>query len=211
MADVLGTVPLPPGLAVGSPEWEDKARQLLDFARQLFGAGEAGDAPADAATGSGPCLTLRVEPSAGGRNPSRRYYNPEDAAPEYPKMFAVTIGPSKIHGRGMFALQDFDESEIVEVSPTLEVHHSCVGGILEDYVYYGDKKDNRVLVMGYGMMYNSWKKPNLWYYRDSDANFVFVASRPIRKGEELCIDYGEEWWESRETKDMLEPEDGMQH
>ena len=57
-----------------------------------------------------------------------------------------------------------------------------------------------MIVMGYGMMYNSWRQPNLWYYRDSENNFVFVAERAIKSGEELFIDYGCDWWGSRESK-----------
>eukprot|EP00906_Rhabdomonas_costata_P021493 RCo031206 len=124
----------------------------------------------------------------------------EDRTSAYPKSYHIRLGKSPIHGRGVFATKSFVPREIVEVCPTIEVSSSNIGGLLEDYVYYGEQPDVRVVVMGYGMMYNSWRNANLWYYRDTDNNFVFVADRAIEEGEELMIDYGEDWWSSRDTK-----------
>ena len=52
-----------------------------------------------------------------------------------------------------------------QVCPVLEVRRRDVGGILEDYVFSGDRKGWRCAVLGYGMMYNSQQRSNLWYYR----------------------------------------------
>eukprot|EP00667_Euglena_gracilis_P020940 EG_transcript_22779 len=198
------TVPLPAGLTLSASEWEEKRQALEAFCRQLFG-GESGTGAEVAADKAAEAVTIRAEVPGTWDVPERRYLHGGDVV-EYPETFAIRMAPSQIHGRGMFATKDFVEGEIVEVCPTLEVHHSCVGGILEDYVYYGDDKDDRVLVMGYGMMYNSIRNANLWYYRDDEKNFVFVATRPIQKGEELFIDYGGEWWDTRENKHMKIPD-----
>ena len=52
-----------------------------------------------------------------------------------------------------------------QVCPVLEIHSRNVGGILEDYVFCGERKGWRCAVLGYGMMYNSWMHANLAYYR----------------------------------------------
>lgn len=126
-------------------------------------------------------------------------FDPDDASPiPYPRRFQIELGASKIHGKGVFARKRFVESEVVEVCPVLEIHSRYVGGILEDYVFCGDRKGWRCAVLGYGMMYNSWIQANLSYYRDEEGNFVYVAARDIEKGEELLIDYGDDWWQSRD-------------
>eukprot|EP00667_Euglena_gracilis_P016002 EG_transcript_16673 len=116
----------------------------------------------------------------------------------YPRWFPIELGPSKIHGKGVFARKRFVDKEVVEVCPVLEIHSRHVGGIMEDYVFCGDRKGWRCVVLGYGMMYNSWIQANLAYYRDEEGNFVYVATRDIEKGEELLIDYGDDWWQSRD-------------
>eukprot|EP00667_Euglena_gracilis_P022371 EG_transcript_24862 len=214
------TLRLPPGAAaLSAGQWEEKRRALDAFCRQLFAPanGKPDTATTSAANGAAELsssMTVTADvparweapPGRSGPAEARRYLVGTEKT-EYPEKFAVRMGPSPIHGRGMFATKDFVQSEIVEVCPTLEVNQRCIGGKLEDYVYYGDKKDRRVIVMGYGMMYNSWKNANLWYYRDDNKNFVFVATRAIEEGEELCIDYGPEWWGSRDNKEQLLPVD----
>ena len=210
----VATVSLPQGSFSGK-EWEEKKAALAAFAQELFAK-----APGQPETeGSHPTSiqliariqtdfedsssvwNSRTEPLAPGT--TNIVGTPEELV--YPTELNVRLDKSPIHGKGMFALKDFEDQEVVEVCPTLEVDHNDIGGILEDYVYYGDNPDNRVIVMGYGMMYNSWKNSNLWYYRDKDGNFVYVTSRKVKKGDELCIDYGPEWWGSRDQKDKLDP------
>lgn len=65
------------------------------------------------------------------------------------------LGASPVGGRGVFATADFREEEIVEICPSIEVHADDVGGKLCDYVFYGSDENQRVVVLGYGMMYNS--------------------------------------------------------
>eukprot|EP00669_Euglena_mutabilis_P009622 TRINITY_DN4483_c0_g1_i1.p1 TRINITY_DN4483_c0_g1~~TRINITY_DN4483_c0_g1_i1.p1 ORF type:complete len:158 (-),score=51.22 TRINITY_DN4483_c0_g1_i1:88-537(-) len=108
--------------------------------------------------------------------------------------YDVSVGKSPLGGRGVFAMRDFAPDEVVEVCPTLEVHKDDVSGKLVDYVFYGSDEDHRVLVCGYGMLYNSSKNANLKYVQDQSGDYEYVATRAIRAGEELFIDYGDEWW-----------------
>jgi hypothetical protein len=216
----IANIVLPPGANLTAQEWEEKKAALATFAHQLFNPSDPNvcKAATDDPNQTKINIIARVRPSDTSSWADEAQQHDTEMSDEpktcivgapgtlvYPSTFSVRMGTSPIHGRGMFATKDFQESEIIEVCPTLEVHHSCIGGILEDYVYYGDKKEHRVVVMGYGMMYNSWSESNMWYYRDKDDNFVFVATRAVKAGEELCIDYGSEWWGSRDHKDKIEP------
>jgi hypothetical protein len=50
------------------------------------------------------------------------------------------------------------------------------------------------------MLYNHAADPNVEYDQDRPDLLRFFALRTIHAGEELTIDYGEEWWETRGLK-----------
>ena len=112
----------------------------------------------------------------------------------------VSIGPSSVSGRGAFSLENIKEGEIVERCPAIEVTDRDVGGELLNYVFYGSVESSRLVVMGYGMLFNHSSIPNVAYYREQTAlgpELVIYALRDIRKGEELFYNYGDEWWTTR--------------
>ena len=114
---------------------------------------------------------------------------------------AVRIGPSTVSGRGAFAVKKIREGETVERCPALEVTQRDVGGELLNYVLYGSNENARLVVMGFGMLFNHSPEPNVAYYREESRNgpeLVLYALRDIRRGEELFYNYGEEWWSTRE-------------
>jgi SET domain-containing protein len=101
------------------------------------------------------------------------------------------------HGRGVFARRDYEPGEIVEVCPTVQVADADITGGLRDYVFSAVKERDVVLALGYGMLYNHSADPNLEYDQDDPGTITFLALRPIRRGDELTIDYGDEWWQTR--------------
>ncbi|NTU58271.1 MAG: SET domain-containing protein [Chlorobiaceae bacterium] len=112
----------------------------------------------------------------------------------------VGIDASPVSGRGAFALRSIREGEIIEQCPALEVTDRDVGGELVNYVFYGSAEDRRLVVMGYGMLFNHSSQPNVAYYRQeatTGAELVIYALRDISKGEELFYNYGDEWWSTR--------------
>ena len=58
------------------------------------------------------------------------------------------------------------------------------------------------LLLGYGMLYNHSYEANCEYIQDGPRVITFVTLRDVKAGEELTIDYGEEWWSTRN----LEPD-----
>ena len=107
---------------------------------------------------------------------------------------AVKRGP---HGRGVFATRRYVKGQLVEICPTVEVADAEVTGRLHDYVYTSLKDGDVLLVLGYGMLYNHSAKPNVEYVQDEPSMLRFLALRTVKPGDELTIDYGEEWWETR--------------
>jgi hypothetical protein len=101
------------------------------------------------------------------------------------------------HGRGVFATRRFEKGDPLESCPTLELPDAQVVGQLADYVFGTGDDDQVLLLLGFGMLYNHSAKPNAEYIEDGPRTITFVATRTVEPGDELTIDYGEEWWETR--------------
>jgi uncharacterized protein len=115
--------------------------------------------------------------------------DPEESA-------GLTIKEGRL-GRGVFATRRFRKGDVVERCPTIEVADDDVSGRLGDYVFTSVKEGDVLLVLGNGMLYNHSADPNVEYLQDDPTTIVFKAVRTVKRGEELTIDYGEEWWEER--------------
>jgi uncharacterized protein len=100
-------------------------------------------------------------------------------------------------GRGVFALRDFREGEIVETCPTVVVADEDVEGVARHYVFSARQSGKLLLVLGYGMLYNHSAEPNLFHRTAGRLLIEFVALRDIAAGEELTHDYGPEYWNDR--------------
>jgi SET domain-containing protein len=112
----------------------------------------------------------------------------------------VGIGPSAVSGRGAFAMENIRDGDIIERCPAIEVNDRDIGGELLNYVFYGSEESSRLVVMGYGMLFNHSSVPNVAYYREQTSlgpELVIYALRDIRKGEELFYNYGDDWWSTR--------------
>mmetsp|Transcript_5180 Transcript_5180/g.14870 ORF Transcript_5180/g.14870 Transcript_5180/m.14870 type:complete len:328 (-) Transcript_5180:55-1038(-) len=108
---------------------------------------------------------------------------------------------SSLHGTGAFAAREVARGEVIEEAPTLPlVFREIVGTALRDYVFLssGPQSSGIVLLpLGLGAVYNHGgakgnvrphpcaTRPNVW---------MWTARHRIRKGEEMLIDYGSEYW-----------------
>lgn len=116
----------------------------------------------------------------------------------------VYVSNSSVGGRGVFAARDLERGQVIERCPVL-IGADMEAPILRDYKFY--ISDNRSAVaLGYGSLYNHAQDPNAsWKLRPKDRQMVFIARRPIPKGTEIFISYGNEWWDTR--RDILEEKD----
>lgn len=110
---------------------------------------------------------------------------------------SIRIGETP-HGRGVIAVENIAEDDLIEICPILTLATGDASGLLEDYVVglEGDEA-GVVLMLGYGGLYNHSDEPNAAYWVEAEDAYSFVALRDIEAGEEITISYGEEWLEAR--------------
>ena len=70
-----------------------------------------------------------------------------------------------------------------------------------NYVFQsGEDDDMVILLLGYGSLYNHSSENNADYFYDEANDLVyFESTHPIVAGEEICISYGSDWFQSRKV------------
>ena len=101
-------------------------------------------------------------------------------------------------GGGVFAEKDFKKGEVIEVCPLLtDYKKNFEKSKIKDYTFKSKfKPDQEVIVFGMCSMYNHSDKFNVLHNQDTE-NMIFTAARDIKKGEELYVNYGNDYWNSR--------------
>jgi hypothetical protein len=103
----------------------------------------------------------------------------------------------------VFATRPIDRDEVVHVAPVLlfsdDEYAHLAETLLVDYVFEWHA-GGVALALGVGGLFNHDPKPNLRYElcdaRDpARPAHSYVAERKIKRGEELTIDYGEDYAE----------------
>ncbi len=106
----------------------------------------------------------------------------------------VVVKKSSINGYGVFAAQSFKKGQIIEECYIIVTRGGDKG--LEDF--YFDSRGKNAVVLGFGSIYNHADEPNADYTIKSKQRVaVFKALKNIRKGEEIFVSYGEEWFSDR--------------
>ena len=118
-----------------------------------------------------------------------------------PSAARLAVRPSRLGGRGVFATAAIAAGEVIERCPYVVLEPGDVDGRLRDYVFEYDDDGREMLVLGLGSMYNHADRHNASYSHSSDGkDIVYTADRRIRRGEEILISYGAEWWNSRDKQ-----------
>jgi uncharacterized protein len=112
-------------------------------------------------------------------------------------MHQVEVKRTANKGRGVFALRDFKEGEIVENCPVINITPSerkrVEKTIFNYYIYPWRSTRSGSLVLGYGSIYNHSFDPNAdWKQNFKTQSMVYRALKPIKKGEEILINYNGE-------------------
>jgi len=109
------------------------------------------------------------------------------------------IADSPNRGRGVFSAEDIDPNTIIEVSPVIVMNKEdrilLDQTLLHDYIFeWGNRKNQCCVALGYISIYNHSYHSNCEYEMDFDEGLISIKTvRPIRKGEELCINYNGDW------------------
>jgi SET domain-containing protein len=118
----------------------------------------------------------------------------------------LVVAPCKF-GHGVFATGNIPADTTVEECHHLRIKEKDCSGILNDYVYYlePDDKDTKKdgeyysLPLGWGSIYNHANNHNIEYWHDTERDLIiFYTITDVSAGEQLFINYGKDWWETRE-------------
>lgn len=109
----------------------------------------------------------------------------------------VRLAPSRLGGLGVFAEETCAAGGLVEACPVLPVSQ-VVREELPDrcVVLHPDDPETVGIPLGYGAMYNHASPANLGWEVVGTV-MRLTAARDLVAGEELCIDYGAEWFDGR--------------
>jgi len=109
----------------------------------------------------------------------------------------IYVSESKIKnaGRGVFASQDINRDEVIEICPIIEVPLNDVSNLKESilvnyYFSFDDGKDLLAIVLGFGSVYNHSYEPNTTYKKMSkDKVIEFKTIKNVKKDEEITVNY----------------------
>lgn len=108
---------------------------------------------------------------------------------------SIYVGPSDIHGRGVFTHSPIPEGTLLEICPAIIIPEEEVSIIhttkLHDYYFlWGEAQKEAVIVLGFGSIYNHSDQPNARYMMDyKQQSMDFFATRDIKAGEEIFVNY----------------------
>lgn len=111
----------------------------------------------------------------------------------------LIVKKSKIHGYGVFAGKDIRKGEKIEECYFILSKFEDEKDALMDFIF--DVNGRTGVVLGYGSLYNHSEDPNADYTFNRKRKIAtFVAIKSIKKGEEIFVSYGDEWFSSRDMK-----------
>lgn len=111
----------------------------------------------------------------------------------------ITVKKSKVHGRGIFAKKNINRGTILEKCPILIIKNEEIknNSIINNYLFsFNDKSKSSLLALGLISLINHNNDPNVETMVD-DKIMILKAIKNIKKGEELFLSYGENWFSSR--------------
>lgn len=109
-------------------------------------------------------------------------------------------------GHGVFAGALIPAETTLEECRYLRLNEAECVGILDDYVFGLEPDDDHPedneyysLPLGWGSMYNHSENNNTAYWHDQKRDLIiFYTTRDVSRGEQLFINYGRDWWDSRD-------------
>ena len=109
------------------------------------------------------------------------------------------IADSLDRGRGVFTSERLPGGKLIEVAPVIvmsrEERMLLDQTLLHDYIFFWGENDAACCVaLGYVSIYNHHYQSNAEYEMDFMARLIRIKTiRPIKKGEEIFINYNGTW------------------
>lgn len=111
--------------------------------------------------------------------------------------YHIEVRRTRNKGRGVYAARNFAEGEVIEKAPVINIttkdRKHCEKTIFAYYMYPWRSTRSGALALGYGSIYNHSFEPNAdWKQNFKEDVMVYRAIKPIKKGEEILINYNGE-------------------
>ncbi len=112
---------------------------------------------------------------------------------------SVFVSRTKKMGLGVFAKDKLHEGTLIETSPVIvmsaEDRKSIDQTLLHDYIFeWGEDLKSCAMALGYVPLYNHSYASNCEYEMEFKLQRISIKTvRPIKKGEELFINYNGDW------------------
>ena len=115
----------------------------------------------------------------------------------------IVISPCD-YGHGIFTTTSIPADTTLEECPYLRIKADECAGTLDDYVFNLESEEDNgdtayySLVLGWGSLFNHSYDHNTEYWHDTDRDLiVFHTIKKVSAGDQLFVNYGKEWWDSR--------------
>lgn len=114
----------------------------------------------------------------------------------------IVLKKSQISGYGVFAAQNINENTLIEECHVLKVEKTVRS--LMHYVFFNPSDENSyLLALGFGSIYNHSHQPNASFLYNAEDNLIHLTStKLIKKGEEITIYYGDNWFANTKVKEI---------
>jgi hypothetical protein len=114
----------------------------------------------------------------------------------------VKIRKSPVHGRGMFSTRKLGRGTVLDRGYTVALDE--VPGeqseVVDRYAFDYDGK-RRCIILGMASLCNHKLDANAEIEIDENrGTYRLISLREIKRGEEIFIDYGEDYWQNQSTK-----------
>jgi uncharacterized protein len=117
----------------------------------------------------------------------------------------IVISPCDF-GHGIFTTRSLQADTTLEECLFLRINADECADALDDYVFNLETAEENggvevySLVLGWGSLFNHSFEHNTEYWHDTDRDLiVFHTIKAVPAGTQLFVNYGKEWWSSREV------------
>lgn len=114
-------------------------------------------------------------------------------------MGGIRFAASPVHGLGVFGRRAFRVGDLVDVCPALHLPDNGMMLVRDYAMRFGSETDaDVVLPLGLGAVFNHRATPQVeWFYDIDMDTVVYVATQQTEIGEELFINYGQNYFPAR--------------
>ncbi len=125
----------------------------------------------------------------------------------------IKLQASPVHGTGVFAAQNINSNEVIEVSPLLRLDWKLKythDRVIRDYCWMNKScqcEDCKIngpalyIALGYGSLYNHHDNPNTNVVLEYNKGIMIVTTKTnINSGDEIFVSYGSKYFSSEKRK-----------